>query len=64
MVLQWVASLEPTIFNFCLGHLENELLSFSKFKPELYLRYVDDFFVCSETSLYRKSFSNSLMNCI
>ena len=34
--------LGPTISNFCLAHLENELLSVSKFKPELYLRYVDD----------------------
>ena len=27
--------LGPTISNFCLAHLENELLSVSKFKPEL-----------------------------
>ena len=32
--------LGPTISNFCLAHLENELLSISKFKPEVYLRYL------------------------
>ena len=29
----------PTISNLCFAHLENEPLSVSKFKPELYLRY-------------------------
>ena len=36
--------LRPTISNLCLAHLENELLSVSKFKLELYLRYEDEFF--------------------
>ena len=44
-----------TIFNFCFAHLENELWSVTKFKPELYLRYADDIFGCLEISLYMKS---------
>ena len=44
-----------TISNFCFAHLENELLSLTKFKPELYLRYADDIFGCLEASLYMKS---------
>ena len=49
--------LGPTISNFCLAHLENELLSVSKFKPELYLRYVDDIFcVFRDQSTYEKFF--------
>ena len=49
--------LGPTISNFCLAHLENELLSVSKFKPELYLRYVDDIFcVFRDHYTYEKFF--------
>ena len=49
--------LGPTISNFCLAHLENELLSVSKFKPELYLRYVDDIFcVFRDQSTYENFF--------
>ena len=38
--------LGPTMANFCLAHYENELLSKAqdKYKPALYLRYVDDIF--------------------
>ena len=36
--------LGPTLANFCLAHYENELLGKSKFKPNLYVRYVDDVF--------------------
>ena len=57
MVLPWVAPLGPTISNFCLAHLENELLSVSTFKPELYLRYADDIFcVFRDHSTYEKFF--------
>ena len=57
MVLPWVAPLGPTISNFCLAHLENELFSVSKFKPELYLRYGDDIFcVFRDQSTYKKFF--------
>ena len=49
--------LGPTISNFCLAHLENEILSVSKFKPELYLRYVDDIFcLFRDQSTYEKFF--------
>ena len=42
-----------TISNFCFAHLENELLSVTKFKPELYLRYADDiFWVFRDQSIY------------
>ena len=56
--------LGPTISNFCLAHLENEPLSVSKFKPELYLRYVDDIFCVFRDQSTYESFSNNLMNCI
>ena len=52
--------LGPTIYNFFLAHLENELLSVSKFKPELYLRYVDDIFcVFRDRSTYEKFFQTT-----